>query len=103
MSKEYDLNLKLGVEAFGTFALITTAMASKGHPAVNSSLLVILIIGLAGVSGGHWNPAATIANIINKSIDQKTGAYYIVAQLAGAAAAVYFFQKIFSEHVLKKL
>ena len=70
MSKEYDLNLKLGVEAFGTFALITTAMASKGHPAVNSSLLVILIIGLAGVSGGPWNPAATIANIINKSIDQ---------------------------------
>jgi glycerol uptake facilitator protein len=45
--------------------------------------LFALIIAFGAVSGGHFNPAVTIAAAIQKRIDPVDGVVYILAQLSG--------------------
>lgn len=96
-----SLGKKVVVEALGTFffvllgagAVIAASFAGLG----SSSLLVIALangIGLAlaitfamSISGGHINPAVTIAMLVNKKINIKDAAAYIIAQLFGAILA----------------
>jgi aquaporin Z len=95
------LGKKVAVEALGTFffvvlgagAVVAASFAGLG----SSSLLVIALangLGLAlaisfamGISGGHINPAVTIAMLVNKKINVKDAVAYIVAQLFGAILA----------------
>jgi aquaporin Z len=46
--------------------------------------LSILIFAFGAVSGGHFNPAVTIAALIQKKIDAVDSIIYILAQLSGA-------------------
>lgn len=71
----------------GTAAIITTG----GNP-----LLAALAFGLTwagmwwvfgNVSGGHFNPAITIAAVISKRMDSKDAVPYIVCQAIGAIIA----------------
>lgn len=86
---------KLTAEFMGTFMLVFlgtgAVVLAKGD-----ALTIALGFGLAitvsayafgGISGGHFNPAVTIAMLINKRIDGKTGASYIGAQFVGATVA----------------
>ena len=50
---------------------------------VHAFLLAVLFIGIGGVSGGHFNPAVTIAAAIQRKIDPVDGLVYILAQLSG--------------------
>ncbi len=46
--------------------------------------LSLLIFAFGAVSGGHFNPAVTIAALIQKKIDAVDSIIYILAQLSGA-------------------
>ena len=101
MAKNPTLAQRALVELIGVFlfvfvgagAVIVTQFLATG----TASLLIIAVangIGLAlaisfamGVSGGHINPAVTIAALIAGKIKPPDAAVYIVAQLIGAAIA----------------
>jgi len=56
-------------------------------PTAVACVLVVLIYSLGKISGGHFNPAVTVACFLQKAIDQKEGLMYIVVQCAAGALA----------------
>jgi MIP family channel proteins len=89
------------VEALGTFIFVFlgagSAIAASYAGLGGSALLAVAFangIGLAlaisftmNISGGHINPAVTIAAFINKLISTKDAIIYIIAQIIGATLA----------------
>jgi MIP family channel proteins len=104
----------LVAEAVGTFVLIglgSLGVASAVIVGVQGSgpVLVILFvpfafglglmaaIAIAGdVSGGHFNPAVTLAAVLDNRISWTTGLAYAVAQAVGAFAASLFILLVLS-------
>lgn len=87
-------------EAFGTFLFVFIGMASivlygvTGGTAdlvtiafAHGITLAVVVTAMAAVSGGHINPAVTIAIWVSGGIRASVAAAYIVAQLVGAAIA----------------
>lgn len=82
--------------SFGGFAILGARLDGGGLPlGVNQQTLLIialgfglaLLIGLYSfgeVSGGHFNPAVSLAALIDKRIDVSTFIMYVIAQTAGA-------------------
>jgi glycerol uptake facilitator-like aquaporin len=62
-------------------ALLANAIATGG-------ILYVLISALAPVSGGHFNPAVTLAMALDREIGPRDAVAYILAQTAGAVAGV---------------
>jgi aquaporin Z len=93
---ERTLNQKLLAEFVGTFTLIFVGVGAiiqtQGNDLVAIALahglaIAVMVSALGHVSGGHFNPAVTIGAWVTQKIDSKNAAAYILAQLAGAAAA----------------
>jgi len=87
-------------EAIATFALVFIgAGAVVANATYNNSLglvgvalahglvLMSMIYATRHISGGHVNPAVTIAMLVTKKIPVKDGIAYIIFQLVGAAIA----------------
>jgi MIP family channel proteins len=62
-----------------------------------------MISALGHVSGGHFNPAVTIGVLAVNKIDGKKASAYLIAQLAGAAAAGYLLRLIVPEHIWQQV
>ncbi len=98
MAKNPTLLQKAFVEGLGTFILVfigAGAIISSGHFFSGSAqlLVIALALGLAlgiavtialDISGGHINPAVTIAMLLTNRIKAYDALVYIVAQLIGA-------------------
>jgi aquaporin Z len=82
------------VEFIGAFFLVFTVGMTVIAPgagdlapiAIGSALMVMIFAG-GHISGGHYNPAVTIAVFLRGKCDAKDAVAYIVAQLVAAAAA----------------
>ncbi|BBH70168.1 glycerol uptake facilitator protein [Actinoplanes sp. OR16] len=90
-------------EFAGTFVLVvaiaTTAVAATLHtpgstvlggatvPVAATAALTAMIVVLGGVSGGHFNPAVTVALAVIGRFPWSHVALYAAAQLAGGVAA----------------
>jgi aquaporin Z len=86
-------------ELVGTFILVVVgSMTIVAAGQMNAPVLVVVPFGFglgllaaiqaAGyVSGGHFNPAVTLAALIDRRIDVMNAVGYIVAQVIGAIAA----------------
>lgn len=71
----------------------TLVMVALAH-----GLAIALMVAAAGhISGGHYNPAVTIALFIGGKIGAIKGVAYIIVQLAGAAVAAVLLKEIFDE------
>jgi aquaporin Z len=88
--------LKLIVEFIGTFFFLSiilntltlsTAEKSIGPISVAVGLLAAIYFG-GKVSGGHFNPAVSVAMYLKQNITLNLLVGYIVAQLLGAGVAV---------------
>jgi aquaporin Z len=93
----------LVAEAVGTFILVglgSLAIVSALVAAQGQTTYILLIVpfgfGLAlmaaiavggHVSGGHFNPAVTLAAVLDRRVDVLTGLGYLVAQVVGAFMA----------------
>jgi MIP family channel proteins len=93
----------LVAEAVGTFILVgvgSLAIVAALVAAQGQTTYILLIVpfgfglGLMAaiavgghVSGGHYNPAVTLAALLDRRIDVLTGLGYLVAQVVGALAA----------------
>ena len=90
---------KLIAEAIGTFILVGLgSMAIISARVLEQPVLVVVPIGfglalmaaiaiIGHVSGGHFNPAVTLAAVLDKRTTPMDAVGYIVAQLVGAIAA----------------
>ena len=86
-------------ELVGTFILVVVgSMTIVAAKAASAPILVVVPFGFglgllaaiqtAGyVSGGHFNPAVTLAALLDRRIDLRNAAGYVVAQVIGAIAA----------------
>lgn len=86
---------KLITEFAGTFFLVLTvgivAATLQGYPGamIICIVLSVLIFAGAGISGAHYNPAVTLACLLNKRLGRGAAAGYIIAQCTGAIAAAF--------------
>jgi len=86
--------IKYAVEAIGTFFLVFTVGAATGSrnslaPLAIGAVLMVMIYAGGHLSGGHYNPAVTLAVLMRRRIGLRDAAAYWVAQLgAGLLAAV---------------
>jgi aquaporin Z len=89
--------MKFVYEFIGTFFLMLTVgmtVINTNHPefwaplAIGSALAVMVFAG-GHVSGGHYNPAVSLAVFLRKKISFENMLVYWFVQLAGAAAAAF--------------
>lgn len=95
---------KLGAEFIGTFMLVFCGCGAAvlGAPGLLGVALAfgIAVIAMAyavgHISGGHFNPAVTVAAAINGRMNCKEVFPYIIAQVLGAIAAAFILSTIAS-------
>jgi aquaporin Z len=86
--------VKYVVEAIGTFFLVFTVGAAAGSgspfaPLGIGAVLMVMIYAGGHLSGGHYNPAVTLAVLVRRRIGLRDAvAYWIVQFGAGLLAAV---------------
>jgi len=80
------------VEFIGTFFLVLTVVVAvaKGGvmaPVAIGAALMVMIYAGGHISGGHYNPAVSLAVLMRGAMSAADFVPYIIAQLAGAALA----------------
>lgn len=79
------------VEFIGTFFLVLV-VAMTGNPLAIGVVLTALVYMGGYISGAHYNPAVTLALLINKKITTPLAYQYMIIQfIAGFIAAAVFF------------
>jgi len=86
---------KLVVEFIGTFFLVFTVGASvrSGNalaPLAIGSVLMVMVYAGGHISGGHYNPAVTLAALVRGRIESRGAVGYWIAQLAAGLVAAVF-------------
>jgi aquaporin Z len=80
-------------EFLGTFAVVFIAAGSLIYGNLTNAALAyglvvaVMVSALAHVSGGHLNPAVTLAFAVTRRISLRLALVYVVAQLVAAIAA----------------
>lgn len=82
-------------EFIGTFFLVLTVVLTANNPGIApmaqlavGTMYMVMIFAGGHISGGHFNPAVTLAVLIRGKIDRGDALYYILVQLiAGVFAA----------------
>ena len=62
------------------------AVALLGNTAATVTVLGVLIVMLAPVSGAHFNPAVTLVALVQKKIQPRQAGMYVIVQVAGCCA-----------------
>ena len=81
-------------EFLGTLLFVLSILASGGNPLFIGLTLAVIIFFAAKTSGGHGNPAVSLAMYLRKRLSMKDLVGYIFAQLLGAATSVYLFKAL---------
>ncbi|MBD0348394.1 MAG: aquaporin [Thermoleophilia bacterium] len=102
-----DALLRAAAEFVGTFSFVFIGVGTIASGAItgDGSLLpialahgltfAIMVSALGHISGGHFNPAVTIAFLLTRRLSLLVGVLYLVAQLAAATAAVLMIKWLF--------
>eukprot|EP01121_Diplochlamys_sp_Union-15-3_P021899 TRINITY_DN9119_c0_g1_i1.p1 TRINITY_DN9119_c0_g1~~TRINITY_DN9119_c0_g1_i1.p1 ORF type:complete len:255 (-),score=35.96 TRINITY_DN9119_c0_g1_i1:53-817(-) len=106
---------QLWVEFLGTYFLVLTVAMNvmgrteNGGIAIGSTLMIIVFSG-GYISGGHFNPAVTLAVYLRGKIGSTESVFYLISQLLGsfiaAWCAFFVFDKTFAvapQHYLVNL
>jgi aquaporin Z len=88
------VGVRYAVEAIGTFFLVFTVGAAVGSgsslaPLAIGAVLMVMVYAGGHLSGGHYNPAVTLAVLVRGRIKLRDAAAYWLVQLgAGLLAAL---------------
>jgi aquaporin Z len=86
---------KYVTEFIGTFFLVLTigmvVIGGTGDfaPLAIGSILMVMIFAGGHISGGHYNPAVTLAVLLRGKISVRDAVPYMIVQILGAAVASY--------------
>jgi aquaporin Z len=83
---------KYAVEVIGTFFLVfTVGVSVLSHsaytPLAAGAALMVMVYAGGHISGGHYNPAVTVAALMRRRIGMADAAAYWIAQLAAGVIA----------------
>ena len=81
--------LKYLVEFVGTFIFLSVILTSGEAIPIGIALAAVILFG-GHISGGNFNPAVSISMLLQNKLSRSDTMAYIVAQIAGAIAAVMF-------------
>ena len=81
-------------EFLGTLLLVLSILASGGNALFVGLTLAVIIFFAAKTSGGHVNPAVSLAMYLRKKMSMNDLVGYIAAQLLGGATSVYLFKML---------
>ncbi len=81
-------------EYLGAFFFILMILASAGHPLIVGATLAITIFLIATTSGGHINPAVSLAMYLNGSLTPINLLTYVFVQLLGGFSAYYAYSMV---------
>ena len=104
---------KLLAELIGTFTFFLIGfmaiLSTKAFPGGPDLVVIAFGFGFGlfaaiqifgGVSGGHFNPAVTVAAVVDKRLDAMTGVGYVASQLIGGIAAAVVVLVLFSQEAV---
>ena len=74
------------VEMIGVFFLVLV-IALTGNPLAIGAILMVMVYAGGYISGAHYNPAVTLAVLLQKKIEPNEAWMYMFSQLAGAIVA----------------
>lgn len=80
------------VEFIGTFIFLSVIL-TKPEPIPIAIALAAAIFFGAAVSGAHYNPAVSMMMAMDGRSPMVEMGCYVIAQIAGAAAALFFYNK----------
>ncbi len=108
---------KLTAEFIGTLLLLTTVVGSgimgdqlaDGNDAIallansiaTGAILVVLILMFGPLSGGHFNPAVTLAFLLKGDIAIKDAVLYWLVQIVGGILGVWLAHGMFGQALLQ--
>lgn len=77
----------------GVLSFVVLLVVATGGPGIVGAIFAAITLGLlvytiGPISGCHINPAVTVAQLVMKKITIKDALFYVVAQFAGALAAL---------------
>ena len=78
---------KCAIEFIGSIFFIFVVIATRAAIPIGLALMLCILIG-GNISGGHFNPAVTIAMTLNNKIAPKQAMMYIIAQILGGISGV---------------
>ncbi len=82
--------IKYIVEFIGTFVFLSVILSQGQALPIAIALAAVIFFGGA-ISGGHFNPAVSFMMNLNNMISTSDMAIYIIAQVAGGAMALSFY------------
>tara|TARA_B100001063_G_C16730950_1_gene539254 strand:+ start:1044 stop:1316 length:273 start_codon:yes stop_codon:yes gene_type:complete len=86
------LNNKYLTEFLGTLFLLYVILASGNPLAIGAALAAAVMVGKS--SGGHFNPAVSVAMVHAKRLPMKELLPYVLAQVVGALAALELHKRV---------
>ena len=81
-------------EYVGAFFFILAIFASGGNPLIIGASLALVIFLIASISGGHVNPAVSLAMYMNGGLKPADLFSYVFAQLLGGASAYFAYKSV---------
>jgi glycerol uptake facilitator-like aquaporin len=107
----------LAAEALGTFFLLACVVGSGimaerlaggnvgiallGNTIATGAMLYVLITFLGPISGAHFNPAVTLAMVLERRITRQTAIFYVAVQVVAAVAGTWAAHTMFAEEILQ--
>lgn len=79
-------------EYVGAFFFILAIFVSGGNPIIIGGALMVTIFLIGERSGGHVNPAVSLAMYMSGSLKGVNLALYVLAQLLGGVSAFYAYR-----------
>ena len=107
----------LAAEALGTFFLLACVVGSGimaerlaggnvgiallGNTIATGAMLYVLITFLGPISGAHFNPAVTLAMVLERRINRQTAICYVGVQVVAAVAGTWAAHAMFAEEIIQ--
>ena len=79
-------------EFLGTFLLVLSVFASGGNAYVVGGTLAVILLLTGKLSGGHMNPAISLAMYAKGALTLNETVMYTLSQLAGGVASLYAYR-----------
>ena len=81
-------------EFLGTMLLLSVILASGGQFVAVGLALAVAVYLTGSISGGHINPAVSLAMYVNKKISLNDLVAYVLSQFAGGVGSVFLYNAV---------